>query len=117
MNENISFNNVKNPNDGKKFLFQYGWSVDEIVVEECQITIPKDFDKVMTTYNEIQKQQGLDLTKYKNKKVVRYTYEVTNYSEYNGKVYATVLVYRDKVIGGDVCSADVTGFIHGFEKQ
>ena len=67
MNENISFNNVKNPNDGKKFLSQYGWSVDEIVVEECQVTIPKDFDKVMTTYNEIQKQQGLDLSKYAKK--------------------------------------------------
>jgi len=33
-----------------------------------------------------------------------------------GKVYANILVYRNKVIGGDICSADASGFIHGFEK-
>ena len=112
MNENISFNNVKNPNDGKKFLFQYGWSVDEIVVEECQITIPKDFDKVMTTYNEIQKQQGLDLSKYAKKTAQRYTYKVTNYPNYEGTVYANIIVYKNKVIAGDICSADARGFMH-----
>ena len=112
MNENISFNNVKSSSDGKKFLSQYGWSVDEIVVEECQVTIPKDFDKVMTTYNEIQKQQGLDLSKYAKKTAQRYTYKVTNYPSYEGTVYANIIVYKDKVIAGDICSADAKGFIH-----
>ena len=74
MNESISFDNVKNADDGIKFLEQYGWTVDENPIEECDITIPKEFDKVMTTYNEIQKQQGLDLTKYQRKTAKRYTY-------------------------------------------
>ena len=47
---------------------------------------------------------------------MRYTYEVTNYEGAEGTVYANILVYRNRVIGGDICSADVTGFIHGFEK-
>ena len=47
MNENISFNNVKTSEDAIKFLSQYGWTVDENPVEECEITIPKEFDKVM----------------------------------------------------------------------
>ena len=34
-----------------------------------------------------------------------------------GKVYVNVIVYRNKVIGGDVCSASIGGFIHGFEKS
>ena len=38
------------------------------------------------------------------------------YPEYEGKVFANVLVYRGKVVGGDICSADVSGFVHGFEK-
>ena len=38
-------------------------------------------------YNEIQKQQGLDLSKYRRKNATRYTMEITNYGEYNGKVY------------------------------
>ena len=44
------------------------------------------------------------------------TYVVTNYEGYSGLVYANLLIYRNRVIGGDVCSADTSGFIHGFEK-
>ena len=112
LNENISFNNVKTADDGKRFLSQYGWETDEIVVEECEVTIPKEFDKVMTTYNEIQKQQGLDLSKYSKKTCVRYTYKITNYPSYEGTVYANIIIYKNKVIAGDICSADAMGFMH-----
>ena len=53
-----------------------------------EITIPEEFDKIFMGYNEIQKRQGLDLSRYKNKSVMRYTYEVTNYSGEDGKVYS-----------------------------
>lgn len=112
MNENISFDNIKSSNDAIRFLEQYGWTVVAMPIEECEITIPKEFDKVLTTYNEIQKQQGLDLTKYQKKTALRYTFKVTNYPEYEGTVYANVIVYRNKVIAGDICSADSKGFIH-----
>lgn len=112
MNEKISFNNVKSSNDGKAFLSQYGWQVDEMIIEECEVTIPKEFDKVMTSYNEIQKQQGLDLSKYSKKTCNRYTYKITNYPSYEGTVYANIIVFKDKVIAGDICSADAKGFIH-----
>ena len=96
------------------FLGQFGVTVDPTALEEEEIKIPDTFDKVYMGYNEIQRAQGLDLSKYKNKKVTRYTYKVTNYEGYEGEVYANLLVWRDKVIGGDVCSADVNGFVHGF---
>lgn len=112
MNEKISFDNVKSSSDGIAFLSQYGWTVDEMPIEECEITIPKDFDKVLSSYNEIQKQQGLDLTKYQRKTAKRYTYKVNNYPDYEGTVYANIIIYRDKVIAGDICSADSKGFIH-----
>lgn len=112
MNESISFDNVKSADDGIKFLSQYGWQVDSTPVEQCEITVPKEFDKVMTSYNELQKQQGLDLTKYSKKTAVRYTYKVTNYPQYNGTVYANIIVYKNRVIAGDICSADAKGFIH-----
>ena len=67
MNENISFNNVKNAKDAQKFLSQYGWTVKEATSTECEVTIPKEFDKIMSQYNELQKQQGLDLSKYAKK--------------------------------------------------
>ncbi len=112
MNENISFDNVKNSKDAVNFLEQYGWQVIETPTEECEITIPKEFDKVISSYNEIQKQQGLDLTKYSKKTAQRYTFKITNYPNYEGTVYANVITYRGKVIAGDICTADAKGFIH-----
>ena len=112
----INYDKIKTNEDRVNFLSQFGWQVKSEPVDTAEITIPAEFDKIFTGYNEIQKRQGLDLSRYKNKTVMRYTYEVTNYSGADGKVYANVIVYRNKVIGGDVCSANVNGFIHGFEK-
>ncbi len=112
----INYTGVKSNEDRIAFLSQFGWEVKAEPIEECQVTIPAEFDKIFMGYNEIQKRQGLDLSDYKKKKVVRYTYEVTNYEGAEGTVYANVIIYRNRVIGGDICSADVTGFIHGFEK-
>lgn len=112
----ITYTGVKSNEDRIAFLSQFGWEVKSEPVEKCEVTIPEQFDKIFAGYNEIQKRQGLDLSDYKKKKVMRYTYEITNYEGSSGIVYANVIVYRNRVIGGDVCSADVTGFIHGFEK-
>ncbi|MBR6681714.1 MAG: DUF4830 domain-containing protein [Clostridia bacterium] len=114
---NVNFNKIKTNDDRIDFLEQFGWTVSEKPSDEEEVTIPHDFDKIMLSYNEFQRQMGLDLAKYKGKKVMRYTYEITNYPEYEGRVYANMLVYRNKVIGGDVCSADASGFLHGFEKK
>lgn len=110
------YDGVKTEEDRVEFLRQFGWEVSGAPKEVVEVTIPAEFDKIFTGYNEIQKRQGLDLSDYKKKKVMRYTYEVTNYKGAEGTVYANILVYRNRVIGGDICSADVTGFIHGFEK-
>ncbi len=112
----IDYTGVKSNEDRIDFLKQFGWEVNSEPVQTKEVTIPSEFDKIFTGYNEIQKRQGLDLSDYKKKKVTRYTYEITNYEGEDGKVYANILVYRNRVIGGDICSADVTGFIHGFEK-
>ena len=112
----INYSKIKTNEDRIAFLSQFGWRVEQTPVEEVEVTVPEKFDKVFNGYNEIQKRQGLDLSKYKGKTVTRYTYEVTNYENENGKVYANVIVYRNKVIGGDVCSAKVGGFIHGFSR-
>ena len=112
----FNYDNVKSASDAVNFLAQFGWTVDGGKPESKAVTIPAEFDKVFAAYNEIQKAQGLDLSKYKKKELTRYTFEVTNYDGYEGRVLANVLVYRGKVVGGDICSADVSGFVHGFEK-
>ena len=112
----ISYGKIKSNEDIVIFLAQFGWEVGEKPLEIKEVIIPAEFDKVFAPYNEIQKSQGLDLGKYKKKKLTRYTYEVTNYDGYEGKVLANILVYRNKVVGGDICSADSDGFLQGFEK-
>ncbi len=113
----VSFDKIKTNEDRIAFLSQFGWQVDATPVEEAEVVIPEEFDKVFTGYNELQKKQGLDLSKYKRKKLMRYTYKITNYDGYNGVVYANILVKGKRVVGGDVCSADTNGFIHGFSKD
>ena len=112
----ISYDKVYSNSDRVEFISKFGWSVAQTPIEEVEVSIPKEFDTVYLGYNDIQKAQGLNLAKYKGKEVVRYTYEVTNYEGYEGTVYVNLLVYRNKIVGGDVCSADASGFIHGFEK-
>lgn len=114
--EHIRYDKIKNNTDRIAFLAQFGWECSESATEEVTMTIPKEFDKIMKTYNEVQKQQGLDLEKYKGKDVTRYTYEITNYPGAEGKVIANLIICKNRVIGGDICSADVNGFIHGFAK-
>lgn len=113
---NYSYDKIKSAEDAAAFLSQFGWTVTAEPIETKTVTIPAEFDKVFAAYNEMQKEQGLNLSKYKNKDVTRYTFSVTNYPDYTGTVYANVLVYRNRVVGGDICSADVSGFVHGFEK-
>jgi len=111
----VSFDDVKTNEDRINFLSQFGWKALIEPYEKEEVTIPRKFDAVFTGYNEIQKLQGLDLSKYKGKEVTRYTYIIENYPDYEGRVYANILVYKNKVIGGDICSAAANGFVKTFE--
>lgn len=115
--ESISFDKVKSNEDRIAFLGQFGWQVTEAPIESTTVTIPREFDKVFAAYNELQRTQGLDLSDYGGKTVERYTYQITNYEGFEGTVYANLLISRNRVIGGDICSADADGFVHGFQKQ
>ena len=114
-NGSVRYDKIKTEGARMDFLRQFGWEVGDACVEEVEVQIPADFDKILNAYNEIQKSQGLDLSKYKGKTVQRYTYEIKNYPDYDGTVYANIIIYKNRVIGGDVYSADVSGFIQGFE--
>lgn len=113
----VKYGKVKDSDDRVAFLAEFGWQVDPEAVDECEVTIPSEFDAVYEKYNELQKKQGFDLYAYRKKTVTRYTYKVTNYPDHKGVVLANIIVYKNKVIGGDICSADISGFIHGFDKN
>lgn len=97
-----------------QFLNRYGWEVAAAPLESQQVRIPTESNDVYNRYNDLQVSQGYDLTQFAGKSVMRYVYEVTNYPDATEPVYATLLVYKDRVIGGDVTSTAATGSVHGF---
>ena len=100
-----------------QFLESYGWKVDAEPLEVMEVTIPKTFDAVYKNYNALQKKQGFDLTKYAGKRVKRWTYNVTNYPGVSEGVRANLLIYNDAVIGGDVSTVALDGFMQGLSMK
>ncbi len=111
-----NFKNIETSEDRIVFLKQFGWEVEPEVRDVQQVTIPVKFDPIYEKYNDLQMKEGLNLEKYKGKTVKKYTYLVSNH-DYEGVVYANLLIYKNRVIGGDICSAVSGGFIHGFTKD
>ena len=107
----VDFSNVRDEDDRVAFIEQFGLKVKGAACDECDFLMPENFDRVIMGYNEIQKSQGLDLSKYAKKKVKRYTYEIDGYDGYDGDVFVNLLVYRNRIIGCDISSADPEGFV------
>ena len=100
-----------------QFLQGLGWQVDATPTESSQIRIPDESSDVFDRYNTLQKSQGYDLSQYAGKNVMRYVYTVTNYPGATDPVYATVLVYKGQIIGGDVTDTSARGKIQPLLKQ
>ena len=102
-------------NDARvKFLTDLGWEVTASPAEATEVRIPREADEVFSRYNELQKNQGYDLTKYAGKKVMRYVYQINNFPDAREPVYATLLVYKDRIIGGDITDTTPGGRVQGF---
>ncbi len=99
------------------FLQSYGYETEPQPTLIEEVIIPAEFDDDYEKYNNYQKMSGFDLSKYKGSRAKKYTYNVTNYSDWQGDVVANILVYKGKAIGGDISSAELNGFVHGFVKE
>lgn len=108
---------VSNNDARVKFLTDFGWQVNASPTESSQVKIPQEQGEVFQRYNALQKSQGYDLSQYAGKNVMRYVYKITNFPDATEPVYATVLVYKNQVIGGDITDTSAKGVIQGFKKQ
>ena len=103
-------------NEGRvQFLKSFGWDVATSPVESGQVRIPQEGSEVFDRYNALQKSQGYDLSPYAGKTVMRYVYKIKNYPGATEPVYATLLILKDRVIGGDVTDTAAKGVIRGFQ--
>ena len=104
----------------KAFFAAFGWEISDEPLEVKETVIPAEFDKSYSEYNELQKKQNFDLEKYKNVRVKSWSYEILNYPGYensDGVIRGNLLTCNGKIIGGDVCSVELGGFMHGFSKE
>ena len=103
-------------NDARvKFLKDFGWDAAATPVESSQVRIPEKTTEVYDRYNALQKSQGFDLTAYAGKNVMRYVYKINNFPGATEPVYATLLVYKNQIIGGDITNTGTKGHIQGFK--
>ena len=103
-------------NEGRvEFLKSFGWEVAASPVESSQVRIPRETTEVFDRYNKLQQSQGYDLSQYAGKNVMRFVYKITNYPGATEPVYATLLVYKNQVIGGDITDTAAKGQIRGFK--
>ena len=90
----------------------FGWQVDP-GSEKCEkVEIPKEFDDVYDNYNKLQKQNGFDLSQYRGKTILKFSYIILNppidgYDTF----FLNLLVYENTMIGGDVMTPALDGMM------
>lgn len=67
-----------------------------------EVYVPVKFNDVYERYNELQKLQGLDLEPYQGEKCRLYMYSLSDFDIDGKQGIMSVIVYRGKVIGGDI---------------
>ena len=104
-------------NDGRvQFLQNLGWEVNQSPTESGQVRIPQEQNEVLSRYNALQKSAGYDLSQYAGKTVMRYVYKVNNFPGATEPVYATLLIYKNQVIGGDITNTAANGTMQALTK-
>lgn len=94
----------------RQTLSDYGWTASELVCQE-DFTLPDSFGASYDGFLALQQEAGFDLTPYAGKTVLRYTYRIENYPLASDVIYADLLLYQEQVIGGDIRSTSLDGFL------
>ena len=53
VNATYNYEKIKSNEDRINFVKQFGWDVDPQALNEQEVQIPKEFDKIFSAYNEI----------------------------------------------------------------
>ena len=97
--------------DRLSFIKDLGYTV--INNEPCvkDVNIPEVFLDVYKRYNQIQQAAGYDLSLYNGCAVKIYTYNIDTPNDYTGECVVNLIVYKNRVIGGDISSTALGGFM------
>ncbi|MBE6655851.1 MAG: DUF4830 domain-containing protein [Ruminococcaceae bacterium] len=97
----VRYDGMYTETDRRDFLSSLGYKATGDAKSTVEYTLPPTLDAVLLGYNQLQREQGFDLEKYTGKTLTRYTYELAS-EDGKEKEYATLLVYRDRIVGADL---------------
>lgn len=103
--------NAKTNADRLIFIKNSGYTVLSNEPSVKTVNIPEIFYDVYNNYNTLQQSAGYDLSLYKGCEVTIYTYRINSPSGYTGECVINIIVYNGRVIGGDVSSSALGGFM------
>lgn len=83
-----------------EYILDKGYTVDIQSASVKEVRIPKKFDAEFENFNsKINRTDGLSLEKYKNDKVNKWTFDITDYDVENKTATAVLLIKKDKLVG------------------
>ncbi len=96
-NKNIKLTTTR---EMAEYILNKGYTVDMQSAAVKEVKIPKKFDAEFENFNsKINRTDGLSLDKYKNDKVDKWTFDITDYGVENKTATAVLLIKKDKLIG------------------
>ncbi len=95
------------------FAAALGWELDPQSEESAIVDFPQRFDGVIADYNALQLSCGYDLSPLCGSSCRQYSYRVLNPPRPDEVVLLTLYVHGGRVIGGDVHSTALDGFMIG----
>ena len=103
---------IRSNDDRLAYLSGLGWQVSLQPLATEELLIPQQFDDSYAGYLKLQEDQGFDLARYCGKRIKRYTYQLTNYPTQDEPMQIALLLYKNRVIGGQIQSASGS-LLHG----
>ena len=107
---------LKSNDDRIAYLHSLGWDVSPEPLETLQLHMPETLPENYAAYNQIQLEQGFDLTVCCGKALTRYTYAVCNYPGRPEGVQLNLYICRESPVAGDIIAPGSNGFRHGLQR-
>ena len=95
------------------YLTSLGWEVNDQPIETLSVTLGETLEEPYLSYNDLQRSQGFDLTRYCGQTLSRYTYVVTNYPDASLPCQADLYVCDGALAAGDIVCTGENGFMAG----
>jgi len=99
----------------RAFLKDRGWQTAESF-SEAVIHLPETADATWKAYFSLQTENGFPMEAYVGRKIRHLSFRIENHPWGEG-VYANLYWCDGKIIGGDIMSPALDGFMHGLDSS